>query len=229
MSRLAGKVAIVTGGTRGIGLAIVKGFLREGARVVFSGTSAESVSRARDSLPAGDAHEGIAADLTNPANGDRLVERDSSAFNYLGFPMSEPAFAKKELRQAISMAIDRPAIIRAIFEDTKEPAASVVSPLVPGSRDDDELGVRADGVGGRMVVPAVLQAHHLGRRRVHAQKEEPAGREQRLVGPRLHHLAPLQHHDPIRISDRRRPDKTDSLLEPRRGDQRLSLRQRGFG
>ena len=68
--------------------------------------------------------------------GDRLVERDSSAFNYLGFPMSEPAFAKKELRQAISMAIDRPAIIKAIFEDTKEPAASVVSPLVPGSRDD---------------------------------------------------------------------------------------------
>lgn len=68
--------------------------------------------------------------------GDRLVERPSSAFNYLGFPMAEPAFAKKELRQAISMAIDRPAIIRAIFEGTKEPARSVVSPLVPGSRED---------------------------------------------------------------------------------------------
>ena len=83
MSRLAGKVAIVTGGTRGIGLAIVKGFLREGARVVFSGTSAESVSRARDSLPAGDAHEGIAADLTNPANGDRLVEHARTRFGGL--------------------------------------------------------------------------------------------------------------------------------------------------
>ena len=36
--------------------------------------------------------------------GDRFVERDSSAFDYLGFPMKDPAFARKELRQALSMA-----------------------------------------------------------------------------------------------------------------------------
>ena len=33
--RLEERVAIVTGGTRGIGLAVVKSFLKEGARVIL--------------------------------------------------------------------------------------------------------------------------------------------------------------------------------------------------
>jgi oligopeptide transport system substrate-binding protein len=69
--------------------------------------------------------------------GRRLVERRSAAFNYLGFNMKDPAFAaKKELRQAISLAIDRETIIDKIFNGTREPAHSVIAPLVPGSRPD---------------------------------------------------------------------------------------------
>lgn len=43
---LQGKVAIVTGGTRGIGFAIVKKFLDNGAKVVLFGTKEESVQNA---------------------------------------------------------------------------------------------------------------------------------------------------------------------------------------
>ena len=43
---LQGKVAIVTGGTRGIGFAIVKKFLDNGAKVVLFGSKEESVQNA---------------------------------------------------------------------------------------------------------------------------------------------------------------------------------------
>ena len=43
---LKGKVAIVTGGTRGIGLAIVRAYLKEGAKVVLFGSRKESAEKA---------------------------------------------------------------------------------------------------------------------------------------------------------------------------------------
>lgn len=47
---LKGKVAVVTGGTRGIGFAIVKKYLENGARVVLFGSRKETVDKALSSL-----------------------------------------------------------------------------------------------------------------------------------------------------------------------------------
>ncbi|MBO5240956.1 MAG: SDR family oxidoreductase [Clostridia bacterium] len=47
---LQGKVAVVTGGTRGIGLAIVKAFLKEGASVALFGSRKETVDKALAAL-----------------------------------------------------------------------------------------------------------------------------------------------------------------------------------
>jgi NAD(P)-dependent dehydrogenase (short-subunit alcohol dehydrogenase family) len=51
--RLEGKVALITGGTSGIGLAAAQLFHNEGAKVVVTGTTDASVAQAQDRLPAG--------------------------------------------------------------------------------------------------------------------------------------------------------------------------------
>lgn len=65
---LEGKVAIVTGGTRGIGFAIVREYLKNGATVVLCGSRPESAEKAVAQLKAEDptwAVEGISPDLSD--------------------------------------------------------------------------------------------------------------------------------------------------------------------
>ena len=54
MNQLDHRVAVVTGGSRGIGAGIVRTFLREGAKVAFNGRSAEKAHALLDELGAPD-------------------------------------------------------------------------------------------------------------------------------------------------------------------------------
>ena len=74
--RLAGKRAFVSGSTQGIGYAIAKALLREGAEVVINGRDAGRVQRAVESLRAEGAFvEGIAADFADAAQVRLLLEQ----------------------------------------------------------------------------------------------------------------------------------------------------------
>ena len=69
--RFEGKVALVTGGNSGIGLAVAKGLVDEGARVVIVGRNAETVARSAGELGAS-AH-GVVADTARLDELDRVI------------------------------------------------------------------------------------------------------------------------------------------------------------
>ena len=79
---LQGKVAIVTGGTRGIGYSIAQRLLDEGAKVFICGRDAAHLKKALESLEKQSAGnvDGIAADMRRYADCRRLVQTASEKF-----------------------------------------------------------------------------------------------------------------------------------------------------
>lgn len=69
--QLHGQLAVITGATSGIGLAVAERFLREGADVVITGTDPDRADRARAAL--GDRAEVLVTDASELADLDRLA------------------------------------------------------------------------------------------------------------------------------------------------------------
>src|SRR5271170_4637487 len=71
MTKLNGKIALITGGTSGIGAATAKLFQQEGATVIVTGSSDQSVATAKKDLPS---VQGIRSDAGDPQAAKQLVE-----------------------------------------------------------------------------------------------------------------------------------------------------------
>jgi NAD(P)-dependent dehydrogenase (short-subunit alcohol dehydrogenase family) len=80
--RLDGKVALVTGGSRGLGYVIAEALSGAGATVALSSRTYESAERAAESIARATGREavGIQADVTNPGDVAAMVERVVTSF-----------------------------------------------------------------------------------------------------------------------------------------------------
>ena len=74
MGKLNGKIALVTGGTSGIGMATAQLFIAEGAHAYVTGRRQEKVDEAAKLL--GVSSTGIQGDVSNMADLDRLFQTD---------------------------------------------------------------------------------------------------------------------------------------------------------
>lgn len=80
MDELTGKVAVVTGGASGIGLALARAFVEEGMRVVVADIEAAALERAVAELPAGAEVEAVVCDVSVGAEVDALRDRAVERF-----------------------------------------------------------------------------------------------------------------------------------------------------
>ncbi len=77
---LTDRVAIVTGSSRGLGLASARALAAEGARVVLCARGAEALAQAAAALGGGDRLRTVVADVSTPEGAERVVADAVGAF-----------------------------------------------------------------------------------------------------------------------------------------------------
>src|ERR1700683_3030276 len=103
---LTGKVAIVTGGSKGIGRAAALGFIKEGASVVVCARGQEALDETVAAAgPAAREHiAAVAADLTDLAAIKRVIERAIAEFGRIDILVNNAGSARPGDFQKISDA-----------------------------------------------------------------------------------------------------------------------------
>lgn len=103
---LEGKVAIVTGGTRGIGLEIVREFLLNGAKVALFGSKEESVTKALDALKKENASFpviGFYKDLTNEQEVEEAFKKIAKQFGKIDILVNNAGLSSKTPLEKLSI------------------------------------------------------------------------------------------------------------------------------
>jgi NAD(P)-dependent dehydrogenase (short-subunit alcohol dehydrogenase family) len=89
---MTGKVALVTGASRGIGAAVARAFRSAGARVAIAARDAEALDRLADELGRSDGHAvALPADVSDPGAVAEMVDRVVEEFGRLDFACNNAA------------------------------------------------------------------------------------------------------------------------------------------
>jgi NAD(P)-dependent dehydrogenase (short-subunit alcohol dehydrogenase family) len=146
---LKDKRILITGGSKGIGLACAKAFLAEGARVALVSRSKENLDAARKALK--DCYT-IAADLTDAAAAAAMVERVEKEFGTLDVLVNSAGAAKRTDADDLT-----PTAWRAGMDAKYFSYIHVIDPVIKrmGKRGQGAV-INVIGSGGKVASPTHL-------------------------------------------------------------------------
>ena len=159
---LSGKVAVVTGGSRGLGFAAAQALAAEGAHVVICARGAEQLQRAVEQLrsgsTAGAKAEGVVADVSTEAGVRKVIDGAIASFGRLDVLVNNVGTAKGADVEATSDAEWQEAI-----DQTLMPTIRASRLAVPHLRKQGGAIVIVSSIfgresGGRMTYNAVKAA-----------------------------------------------------------------------
>ncbi len=140
---LKGKVVLITGGSKGIGLACAQTFLREGARIAICSRSRENIDKASADL---DGAFGAVADLVDAVAAERVVETVEDKLGPIDILVNSAGAAKRTPPDDLNPTVWRDAFDAKFFS-----YINVIDPLVKrmGKRGSGVI-VSVIGVGGKI-------------------------------------------------------------------------------
>lgn len=151
MKRLEGKVAVVTGGNSGIGLATAERFYKEGARVVISGRNQKTLDEAVKQI--GGDILAIKADVSKAQDLDKLFKAVSDKFGRI-----DVLFANAGIYKFVPFASTSEALYDELFEINTKGVYFTIQKALPFLTDGASIIINTSIAGELGVVNGSVYA-----------------------------------------------------------------------
>jgi NAD(P)-dependent dehydrogenase (short-subunit alcohol dehydrogenase family) len=140
---LKGKVVLVTGGSKGIGLACALGFAAEGARIAICSRSRENIDKASAEIREA---FGVVADLVDAVAAERVIETVEDRLGPIDILVNSAGAAKRTPPDELS-----PAVWREAFDAKFFSYINVTDPMVKRmAKRGSGVIISVIGVGGKV-------------------------------------------------------------------------------
>jgi len=145
----ASKCVLITGGSKGIGLACAQAFAAEGARIAICSRQQENIDLALKSLPGA---LGVAADCASPEAAQGMIERVEADLGPIDILVNSAGAAKRAQPKDLT-----PALWRAAMDAKYFSTINVVDPMIKRmAQRASGVIVNIIGVGGKVASSAHL-------------------------------------------------------------------------